>query len=67
MKKNSWNHFSYSAHECSINSLSVRPIALNEEEDEKINSYPMIATVAKDNVVKIWKHVSEFTNEELLK
>jgi len=26
----------------------------------------MIATVAKDNAVKIWKHISEFTKNDLL-
>jgi WD40 repeat protein len=32
LRKNAWATSSFSAHECSINSLSLRPLALNEEE-----------------------------------
>lgn len=65
LKKGGWTSTSFSAHECSINSLSLRPLALNEEEEERQNTYPMLATVAKDHMVKVWRHTSE-VKEELL-
>lgn len=55
----------FSAYECSINSLSLRPLALNEDEEDSANAYPMLATVGKDNVVKVWQHTSELSEEEL--
>lgn len=58
---------SFCAHECSINSLSLRPLALNEEEEERPNSYPLLATVGKDHVLKIWRHTSEVPEELLEK
>lgn len=59
LKKNSWITSSFYAHDCSINSLSLRPLALNEEEEERANTYPMLATVAKNHVVVIWRHTSD--------
>jgi hypothetical protein len=32
LKNNNWSQMSFAAHECSINSLSLRFLALNEEE-----------------------------------
>ena len=58
VKKNNWVSSNFFAHECSITSLSVRPLALSEFGEEQ-SGYPMIATSAKDNSIKIWRHTQD--------
>ena len=54
LKKNSWVSSHFYAHECSIDSLAVWPLALNESEYLS-SEYPMVATTAKDSSIKIWR------------